>query len=79
MYITKEKIREIIKDNFPVLSCVIDDDEVAPMFEVVSEILEEEARAIEINEPYATASISRLAAAASEVFNLGREVEDALG
>lgn len=79
MYITKEKIREIIKDNFPVLSCIIDDDEVAPMFETISEILETEARALETNEPYATASISRLDAAAYEVFNLGREVEEALG
>ena len=79
MYISKEKIREIVNENFPVLSCIIDDDEVASMFDVVSEILELEARALEEREPYATASISRLEAATSEVYGLGREVEEVMG
>lgn len=71
MTMTKEKFEEI-KSKYPLL--VIEDD-AARAFEFVREVLEAEAEAIKIAEPYATSTISRLETAAREVYDIGADVE----
>lgn len=67
MYLSKVKLEEI-KSKYPTL--VLMDDDIADAFNMVSDILTAEADAI------ATASISRLEAAAYEVFSVCGDIEN---
>ena len=73
MYLSKVKLEEI-KSKYPTL--VLMDDDIADAFNMVSDILTAEADAIKEKEPYATASISRLEAAAYEVFSICGDIEN---
>lgn len=73
MYLSKVKLEEI-KSKYPTL--VLMDDDIADAFNMVSDILTAEADAIKEKEPYATASISRLEAAAYEVFSVCGDIEN---
>lgn len=73
MYLSKVKLEEI-KSKYPTL--VLMDDDIADAFNMVSDILTAEADAIKEKESYATASISRLEAAAYEVFSVCGDIEN---
>ena len=73
MYLSKVKLEEI-KSKYPTL--VLMDDDIADAFNMVSDILTAEADAIKEKEPYATAYISRLEAAAYEVFSVCGDIEN---
>ncbi|NBH77064.1 hypothetical protein D3Z52_02465 [Clostridiaceae bacterium] len=73
MTMTREKFEEI-KSKYPML--LVMDNDVAKAFEFVHEVLEAEAEAIKIAEPYATSTISRLEAAAREVYDVGADVDN---
>lgn len=73
MYLSKVKLEEI-KSKYPTL--ILMDGDIADAFNMVSDILTAEADAIKENEPYATASISRLEAAAYEVFSVCGDIEN---
>lgn len=72
MTMTKEKFEEI-KSKYPLL--LVMEDDAARAFEFVQEMLEAEAEAIKIAEPYATSTISRLETAAREVYDIEADVE----
>ena len=65
---------EEIKSKYPTL--VLMDDDIADAFNMVSDILTAEADAIKEKEPYATASLNRLEAAAYEVFSVCGDIEN---
>ena len=73
MYITKEKFNEL-REKYSTLLIV--DSDVADALNFVQELLEAEADAIKEREPYATASIDRLNAAAYEVFDICGDVDN---
>lgn len=72
MTMTKEKFEEI-KIKYPLL--LVTEDDAAQAFKFVQEVLEAEAEAIKIAEPYATSAISRLETAAREVYDIGADAE----
>ncbi len=73
MSISKEKFNEIKKRYSTLL--ILDTDP-GEALNFVHDLLCAEADAIKESEPYATASIRRLEAAAYEVFGLVNEVDD---
>ena len=73
MYLTKEKLNSIIQQyNITFIT----EDDVVNAFNFVHDVLVAEADAIKGKEPSATASISRLEAAAYEVFSIGGEIDN---
>lgn len=73
MYLKKETLEQI-KRKYSVL--IVSDDDVVDAFNLVNDIMTAEADAIKEKEPYATASISRLEAAAYEVFSVCGDIEN---
>ena len=73
MYLSKVKLEEI-KSKYPTLILMVGD--IADAFNMVSDILTAGADAIKEKEPYATASINRLEAAAYEVFSVCGDIEN---
>ena len=73
MYITREKLTEL-REKYSTLLIVNSD--VVDALNFVRELLEAEADAIKEREPYATASIDRLNAAAYEVFDICCDIDN---
>lgn len=71
MYITKEKFKEI-KGRHNTLLVLEDDADEALTF--VRELLEAEADALKVAEPYAVASIKKLEDAAYQVFEMSGDI-----
>lgn len=74
MTMTRKQYEEI-RDRYNEKLCLLEDDWVI-CIGFVQELLETEAKAIEKEEPYATATIGRLMVAECEVFNLQQEIVD---
>jgi hypothetical protein len=72
MYSKKDKIREIISSHY--LGALIADDDIESLFEMVSDILEEEASQMIQAEPHATVTYKNMMNAAREVRTLGSEL-----
>ena len=71
MYITKEKFEEIKAKHNTLL--VLEDD-VDEALTFVRELLEAEADALKVSEPYAVRSIKKLEDAAYQVFEMSGEI-----
>lgn len=73
MHLTKAKIMEVMKKKG-----VLDAQEVERSFELVNELLEEEADALVAAEPDSVGIEKELRALAYKVFTLGQEVSEVL-
>lgn len=69
---TKTELKKIMSDNY------IFESEVDDAIQFVQDLLEFQAKELEVNEPYATNTIRRLYDAAHEVWQLQEYVEDAM-
>lgn len=73
MYSTKEKIQEII-NYYQISPFVLDDVDIADIFYVVADIMEEEAGVMIKAEPYVTNTYARMMSAVEEIKYLAGEM-----
>lgn len=74
LYMSEEKFAEICRDYS---TTILDDGDANNAFWFVYDLLLAEAEALKAKEPWATATIARLEAAAHEVFMMESDITDA--
>lgn len=76
MYLSKKRIQELL-DSY-MFSSLVDDDEIAGIFEFVADVFEFEADLIKEKEPYAVNTIERYREIQREVRSLGANVDETM-